>query len=71
MGEDNFVCIGKKPRTFSFSFSDDGTIVVYIDRKRYKYYCDNMARVDVLRRTHHKRPGRLFNEIKQISKLEE
>ena len=55
-------------KSFNISIRSDGVITVYIDNKCYVYYCDNIARAEYLKNKFSKKPGKLFNEIKQISK---
>lgn len=55
-------------KKFDVKIWSDGTVIVFIDNKRYEYYCDNVARIEYLKNKLWKNPGKLFNEIKQISK---
>lgn len=55
-------------KKFKINIRNDGVVVVHIDDKRYDYYCSNVARALYLQDKLSKKPGKLFNEIKQISK---
>lgn len=55
-------------KKFKIDIRNDGVVVVHIDDKRYDYYCSNVARALYLQDKLSKKPGKLFNEIKQISK---
>lgn len=55
-------------KRFNISIRSDSIVNVYIDDKQYIYYCDNIARIEYLKNKLWKNPGKLFNEIKQISK---
>ena len=56
---------------FNISTFNDGTIIVFINGKRYKYHVPDMGRVEYLKNKLKKKPGKLFNEIKQMGVLVE
>jgi hypothetical protein len=57
------------PKNIAISSFSNGQVVVYIKDKRYKYYVNDMARLEFLKNKLKRAPGKLFNEIKKMGEL--
>lgn len=55
---------------FNVSTFSDGTAIVYIDGKRYKYSGLDPARMTYLKNKYIRQPGKLFNIIKKEGVIE-
>lgn len=56
-------------KNITISTFNNGSVVVYIDNKRYKYQVHDVARLEFLKNKLKKNPGKLFNEIKKMGDL--